>query len=131
MDVNTLIAAMEFARGRLLGVLTTIEKSGQDIQKVLSWRPGPGRAHIAWQAMHCAATHDRYFNVRLPGGAVKDENRVKDYAGGSTPSDPNIPTLSDIRKKLDTSFADALATVRSLTPADLSREMDFGNAKRS
>jgi hypothetical protein len=131
MDIDTLIASMEFARTRLLGILSTIEKSGQDVQKVLSWRPGPGRAHIAWQAMHCAATHDRYFNVRLRNLSAKDENLVSHYAGGSIPSDANIPALADIRKKLEISFADALAAVRSLTPADLSREMDFGTVKRT
>ena len=73
MDKNTLLAAMEFSRGRLLGVLDTIEKSGQDLNKVLIWRPGPGRAHIAWQAMHCAATHDKYLNVGLQQKQPKDE----------------------------------------------------------
>lgn len=68
MDRDTVIAAAEFTRGRLLGILDTIEKSGQDVNKILAWRPGAGRAHIGWQAMHCAATHDRYVNVRLKGG---------------------------------------------------------------
>lgn len=131
MDINTLIASMEFARTRLLGTLSAIENSGQDVQKVLAWRPGPGRAHIAWQAMHCAATHDRYFNARLRNLPVKDENLVRDFAGGSVPSDSNVPTLADIRKKLEITFADAVAAVRSLTPADLSREMEFGTAKRT
>lgn len=131
MDINTLIASMEFARTRLLGILSAIEKSGQDVQKVISWRPGPARAHIAWQAMHCAATHDRYFNVRLRNLSVKDENLVSNYAGGSTPSDADIPTLADIRKKLESSFADALAAVRALSPADLNREIDFGATKRA
>ena len=131
MEVTTLIAGLEFARNRLLGTLTAIEKSGQDLQKVLAWRPGPGRAHIAWQAMHCAATHDRYFNQRLKGQAVKDENLVTNFAGGSIPSDTNVPTLAAIRAKLETTFADAIATVKSLTPADLAQEKDFGNTKRT
>src|SRR5437016_3176471 len=67
MDTDTLIIALDFARTRLLTTLDTIEKSGQDAAKVLAWRPGPGRAHIGWQAMHCAATHDRYLNVGVKG----------------------------------------------------------------
>jgi len=131
MEVNTLIAAMEFARNRLLGTLSAIEKSGQDVQKVLAWRPGPGRAHIGWQAMHCAATHDRYFNQRLRNQPVKDENLVTNFAGGSIPSDTNVPGLAAIRAALEATFTDAIAAVKSLTPADLAREVDFGNSKRA
>src|SRR3978361_498059 len=101
MDRDTLLAALDFSRARLLGTLDGIEKSGQDPAKVLAWRPGPGRAHIAWQAMHCAATHDRYLNVGLKGGKVTDEALVAAYAGGSTPSDTNIPDFATIRSELE------------------------------
>src|SRR5450432_2596828 len=105
MDRLTLLAALEFSRMRLLAILDTIEKSGQDTDKILSWRPGPGRAHIAWQFMHCAATHDRYLNVGLLGGKPKDESLVANFAGGSTPSDQNIPTVATIKDKLETTFS--------------------------
>lgn len=132
MDTVTLIAGMEFARARLLGILSTIETSGQDVQKVLAWRPAAGRAHIAWQAMHCAATHDRYINSRIKGGQVQDEALVTHFAGGSNPSDSNVPSLADIRQKLETSFANAVATVRGLSSADLDTVQDFpNNLKRS
>ncbi|HEX5242673.1 MAG TPA: hypothetical protein VFW23_05365, partial [Tepidisphaeraceae bacterium] len=72
MDRNTLLAVLDFSRNRLLGTLETIEKSGQDMSKVLAWRPGPGRAHIGWQAMHCAATHDKYLNVNIKGAKPRD-----------------------------------------------------------
>jgi uncharacterized damage-inducible protein DinB len=104
MDRDTLIQFLEFSRQRLLSILDAIEKSGQDAQKVLAWRPGPGRAHIGWQAMHLAATHDRYLNVRIKGGAMVDEQLGKDFAGGSTPSDANVPTLSAIRDKLAANY---------------------------
>jgi len=130
MDQATLIAGMEFARTRLLGALTTIENSGQDVQKVLAWRPAADRAHIAWQAMHCAATHDRYINSRIKGGQVKDESLVTNFAGGSTPSDSNVPTLADIRQKLESSFADAVAAVRGLSAADLATVQDLPNNVR-
>jgi hypothetical protein len=128
-ELNTLLAAMDFSRARLLGILETIEKSGQPIEKVLAWRPGPGRAHIGWQAMHCAATHDRYVNVRLKGGTVSDPALSEAFAGGSTPSDTNVPTLADIRSKLETTFAGFKAFLKT---ADLSTVTEFpGGVKRT
>ena len=132
MDPVTLVAGMEYARARLLGILAAIEKSGQDVQKVLAWRPGPGRAHIGWQAMHCAATHDRYLNARIRGGAVKNEALVANFAGGSTPSDTNVPTLADIRKTLEATFSDLINFVKSLSSQDLERTTDLpNNVKRT
>src|SRR3954451_17283928 len=104
MDHDTLLAGLDFARARLLGTLDAIEKSGQDPAKVLAWRPGPGRAHIGWQAMHCAATHDRYLNAHLLGKPLADEALVTNFAGGSKPSDENVPTLPLIREKLESTF---------------------------
>lgn len=127
MDKETLIAGMEFSRNRLLGILTGIEQSGHDVQKVLAWRPGPGRAHIGWQAMHCAATHDRYFNARIRNAAPKDEALVANFAGGSTPSDDRVPTLAEIRQKLAETFADALSLARATTPAELDKKTVFPN----
>jgi hypothetical protein len=121
MDTATLLAGIDFSRARLLGILDTIEKSGQDVQKVLAWRPGPGRAHIGWQAMHCAATHDRYLNVRIKGGPPRDEFINANFAGGSTPSDANVPTLADIRSKLESSLKDFREYVSNLTASEQSR----------
>ncbi len=106
MDRDTLIASADYTRSRLLSTLDTLEKSGQDITKILSWRPGPARAHLAWQAMHCAATHDRYVNMRLKGGSPKDEPIATAFGGGSTPSDSNIPTLPQIRQALAARYTD-------------------------
>ena len=41
MDKDTLLAEMDFSRARLLAILDTLEKSGQDLAKVLAGRPGP------------------------------------------------------------------------------------------
>lgn len=127
MDNATLIAGLDFARARLLGILDTIEKSGQDVSKVLAWRPGPGRAHIGWQAMHCAATHDRYLNVRLKGGQATDPALCDNFAGGTKPSDSNVPTLSDIRTKLATHYEALKNYVRNASKEELARTQDFGN----
>lgn len=129
MDRMTLIAQLDFARARLLGILETIEKSGAEVGKVLAWRPGPGRAHIGWQAMHCAATHDRYVNVRLKGGQPSDEALCNTYGGGSTPSDTAVPTLGEIRTALEKHFAAFKAFVAE---ADLSKVTEFpGGVKRT
>src|SRR3984885_15124299 len=121
MDKDTLLAGMEFSRGRLLGILETIEKSGQDMGKVLAWRPGPGRAHISWQAMHCAASHDRYLNVGVLKGSPKDEALVANFAGGTTPSDTNIPTLGVIRDKLASTYGTFKKYVSEQTPEGLKK----------
>jgi uncharacterized damage-inducible protein DinB len=117
---------MDFARTRLLGILDTIEKSGQDAAKVLAWRPGPGRAHIAWQAMHCAATHDKYLNVNLRGGKAADEKLVTAYGGGSTPSDADVPSLAAIRAALEPHFRAFRDYIATLGPADYEKKMPSG-----
>jgi hypothetical protein len=123
MDTQTLLAGLEFSRARLLGTLDAIEKSGQDPAKVLAWRPGPGRAHIAWQAMHCAATHDRYLNTGILQGSVKDEPLVANFAGGTTPSDSNVPTLAVIRQKLSAAYELLKKYVSEQTVQSLERQV--------
>jgi hypothetical protein len=126
MDPTTLVAGMDFARARLLAILDTIEKSGQDPAKVLAWRPGPGRAHIGWQAMHCAATHDKYLNVVLRGGKAVDEKLVASYGGGSTPSDADVPSLAAIRAALEPHFRAFRDYVSTLGPGDFAKPMPSG-----
>ncbi len=125
MDTPTLVAALDFGRGRLLGTLDLIDKTakekGLNIQKLLAWRPGPGRAHIAWQAMHCAATHDKYVNVNLLGKTAANPDSLANFAGGSTPSDENVPPLSVIREYLASSFATFKSYVTALDAAGLAR----------
>ena len=123
MDVKTLLAGLDFGRQRLLGTLDAIEKSGQDASKVLAWRPGPGRAHIGWQAMHCAATHHKYVANVLRGQSPPDEALVANYAGGSKPSDENVPTFADIRQKLARDYEAFRAYVAALSPDDLARTL--------
>ncbi|GIW76784.1 MAG: hypothetical protein KatS3mg104_1847 [Phycisphaerae bacterium] len=131
MDKSTLIAGLEFARSRLLATLDDIEKSGQVPDKVLSWRPAPGRAHIGWQAMHCAATHDRYLNVRIKGGQPVDPELVENFAGGSTPSDQRVPSLIQIRSALDKHYTALKSFLQNASQEELDKVQDFGGVKRS
>lgn len=118
MDKQTLLEAIDFARARLLGSIETIEKSGQDPNKVLAWRPGPGRAHIAWQLMHCAATYHKNLYTTLLNQKPANEALVANFAYGSTPSDQNIPGLALIKDTLASTFAEYRSHLASLDPAD-------------
>jgi len=129
MDKETLIAALDFSRARLLSELETIQKSGQDTARVLAWRPGPGRAHIGWQAMHCAATHDRYLNVGLLQQSARDESLVRDFAGGSKPSDDNVPTLAAIQEKLTINLEALKKFVATQTPESLQKQFPAPGGK--
>ena len=129
MDSESLVFALEFSRARLLGTLDAIEKSGQDVAKILAWRPGPGRAHIAWQAMHCAATHDRYLNAGILQGSVKDQELVANFGGGSTPSDANVPTLAVIRQKLAANYNPLKKFASEQTPQSLLRQVPAPGGK--
>lgn len=127
MDRETLLAAMDFSRARLLNSLATIEKAVPgDVGKVLAWRPGPGRAHIGWQAMHCAATHDRYLNVGVRGGKAHNEAMVASYGGGSTPSDENVPGLADIRAALESTYKEFRDFVATVSPEEQKRALASG-----
>ena len=132
MDRDTWIASMKFARQRLLGSLDVIERSGRDVGAVLAWRPGAGRAHIGWQAMHCAATHDKYLNLVIKGLASPvDVARVAAFGGGSTPSDENVPTLAEIRGALESTFAAFVDYLAKLSPQELSREVGPADRRRT
>ena len=92
----------KFIRERVLKLLDEIAASEKS-EEALHWRMPfgePGRAHIAWQFMHCAATLDRYLNVRILASDVKNKDLVDRYAGGSTPDSKNIVTPAEIKSQL-------------------------------
>jgi uncharacterized damage-inducible protein DinB len=107
--IENLQGLYEFNRGRTLGLLDKIEQESQP-QQVLAWRPGPQRAHIAWQLMHIGITEQLFASERL---ATKD-GRHRDlwdrFKGGSTPDD-DIPKPSLIREVLAAGREDLLATL--------------------
>src|SRR5262249_37821090 len=103
-----------------LELLDAIEAS-PDAAAILAWRPGPGRAHVAWQLMHVAATDDRHLNVRMRGGEATEPEFVRRYAGGSTP-DEEVPSIAVIRAYLQSRREAMLAHLRGLSAADLERK---------
>jgi hypothetical protein len=107
---------LELPRKKTLELLDAIEKAG-DSAAILGWRPGPGRAHIAWQIMHIAATDDRHLNVRMKGGQAAQPELVRRFAGGSTP-DEEIPSLATIRSYLESQRKALLDHFRTLKESD-------------
>lgn len=106
----TLIKSFEFNRLRTLGLLDAIQKLPQP-EQALAWRPGPGRAHIAWQLMHIGVTEEIFATERLaPDRAGTSTGLWPRFRGGSTPDD-QIPTVSEIRDILDLGRASLLATL--------------------
>jgi hypothetical protein len=109
---------LQFTRGKTLGTLDTLATAPA---AALGWRPGPGRAHVAWQLMHIAATDDRHLNVRIKGGQPSEPEFVRRFAGGSTPDD-DVPGLDVIRRYLTERRDAMLAHLRGLSDADLARK---------
>jgi len=108
-----LIKSLEFARARTLGLLDSVEKE-PDPHAVLSWRPGPGRAHIGWQLMHIAITEEVFATERL---APQKEAHWKElwprFRGGSTPDD-DVPSVAVIGDVLTGAREHLLATLRAI-----------------
>jgi len=122
MDVNTLLAAHDLSNTRLVGSLDAIEKSEQPTAQVLAWRPGAGRAHIAWQAMHLAATRNKYLNSIFQN-SLADKELIEGFGGGSVPSDQKVPTLAQIKQALAQQFEAFRSYVAGLSAADLERKI--------
>lgn len=117
MNRNDLEGLLELARRKTLELVDAIEKR-PDPLAVLAWRPGPGRAHIAWQLMHIAATDDRHLNVRMTGGNPREPEYVRRFAGGSVPDD-QVPTLAELRRYLAKRRHDLIEHLRRLEDRQL------------
>jgi uncharacterized damage-inducible protein DinB len=107
----------EFNRGRTLALLDEVAKL-PDPTAVLGFRPGPGRAHIAWQLMHVAVTEELFATARLKGTEPAFADLIPRFKGGSTPDD-NIPTVEQIREVLSASREHLKATIATYSEADL------------
>jgi hypothetical protein len=116
--LHSAIAAIQFNRNR---TLATLERAlaDKDPQRALAWRPGPGRAHVAWQLMHIGITEELFATERLvPGSKPEFADLVPRFRGGSTPDD-EIPPADLIRRILTESRAHLLATLGRFGDKDL------------
>jgi uncharacterized damage-inducible protein DinB len=116
--MQSFVAQWQFNRPRTLGILDKIEQE-KEPQRILGWRPGPGRAHIAWQLMHIGITEELFATERLVVGAKPGfADLVPRFKGGSTPDD-EIPEAALIRRVLEESRAHLLTTLSKFSDKDL------------
>ena len=117
--IDVTLQLMDYNREKTLATLAGVEKLA-DPQKALGWRPGPGRAHIAWQITHLAITEELFATERFLGSPPAFADLVPRFRGGSTPDD-NIPSLATIRDVLVQTRDHLRRTILQLTEADLPR----------
>jgi len=115
--IETTLQIWDWNRERTLTTLDSTAEFG-DPQEVLGWRPGPERAHIAWQMMHIGITEELFATERFTGSKPDFADLVPRFRGGSTP-DENIPSVDQIRDLLDGSRQHLLATVSGFSEQDL------------
>ncbi|WP_254508542.1 DinB family protein [Anatilimnocola floriformis] len=115
--LHSIIAALQFNRPRTLALLDKIEQDPNP-QAALGYRPGPGRAHIAWQLMHIGITEELFATERLTDKKPAYAELVPRFKGGSTPDD-DIPTAATIRQVLTESRQHLLATLSTFGDAQL------------
>ena len=115
--IDVSVSFWQFNRERTLGKLAEIEKLPDPV-KTLGWRPGPGRAPIAWQLMHIGVTEELFATERLVGTTPEFADLVARFRGGSTPDD-DTPSPDRIRHVLETTRGHLLATVGKLREEDL------------
>ncbi|REJ87761.1 MAG: DinB family protein [Planctomycetota bacterium] len=119
-DVNVIdffLDQWEFERGRTLALLDLVAEHS-DSRAVLGWRPGAGRAHIAWQLMHIGITEELFATERFAGTTPGFAEFVPRFRGGSTPDD-EIPSVETIRDVLTQSRDHLVQTVKSLDTSTL------------
>lgn len=115
--IETCLLQWELNRTRTLAKLDEIAKLPYP-EAILGWRPGPGRAHIAWQLMHIGVTEELFATERLIGTAPGFADLLPRFRGGSTPDDI-IPTVDRIRDVLDASRTHLQQTISTLQESDL------------
>lgn len=115
--ISTTTAIWELNREMTLRTLDAIAELN-DPSQVLAWRPGEGRAHIAWQLMHIAITEELFATERLLGTPPAFSDLVPRFKGGSTPDD-DIPDLDVIREVLSKSRQHLTETVSKFGDDDL------------
>jgi len=115
--IEHFLALTAMYRERTLGTLSAIEKL-PDPQAVLGWRPGPGRAHLAWQFTHIGITEELFATERFLGTVPGYQDLLPRFRGGSTVDD-DIPQLSLIKDVLANAREHLRTTVSTLTDRDL------------
>ncbi len=116
-EIEVVLRTWEFNRGRTLALLDAVAEQPNP-QVVLGWRPGPNRAHIAWQLMHVAIAEELFATERFSGSAPEFANLVPRFQGGSTPDD-DIPSVDEIRQVLEATRGHLVDLLSGLSDSDL------------
>ena len=116
-EITSLINQHKFIRNRSIGLIREITSNSYG-QEALQWSMpfGKGRAHIAWQFMHCAATYDRYLNFRILNQEAKYPDLVKAYGNGSVPNSKLIVKVEEILSALEITTKPYYNYFESLSP---------------
>ena len=98
--IQAYLETLQFNRSQTLNLLKQIVEIGNP-EKVLGWRPGTGRAHIAWQCTHIGVTEEIFGLERLADRRhdARHANLWDRFKGGSTPDD-DIPSIDLIQQVL-------------------------------
>ena len=115
--IETTIKIWESNRQRTLATLDEIAKH-PNATEILGWRPGPGRAHIAWQLVHVGITEELFATERILQTSAAYSDLVPRFKGGSTPDD-DIPSVDLIRTVLKESREHLKATISRFNDSEL------------
>jgi hypothetical protein len=129
-EIKALLSQHRYIRSRVLGFIKEIE-SAPYAQEAIQWSMpfGRGRAHIAWQLMHCAATFDRYLNFRILNIEPKFPDLIKAYGNGSTPDSRLIIKIEEIVSALDITIRPYYEYFENLNPEKLDSKPHPGAEK--
>ncbi|MBI1313636.1 DUF664 domain-containing protein [bacterium] len=116
--IESVLSIWDVNRERTLETLAAIEQL-DDPQAALAFRPGPERAHVAWQLMHIAVTEELFATSRFLGTDPAFPELCERFQRGSMASDDDVPTVAEIRETLAQSREHLTATMAKFREADL------------
>jgi len=116
--IESVLSIWDVNRERTLETLAAIEQL-DDPQAALAFRPGPGRAHIAWQLMHIAVTEELFATSRFLGTDPAFPELCERFQRGSVASDDDVPTVDEIRSTLAESREHLQSTLAKFNEEDL------------
>lgn len=111
---------MTYNRNATREVLTGMEKTGQ-FEKALLFRPPTGRASIAFQLMHIAASDDVLLAENLAIQPPVSLAYIDAYARGKKPPEKH-PSRADIEAYLKKTSDALRAHIRAMKPGDLGKK---------
>ncbi|MCA9015477.1 MAG: DinB family protein [Planctomycetaceae bacterium] len=117
VDIATISQILELNRSMTLKLLNEISQFDEP-QSALAYRPGPQRAHIAWQIMHIAITEELFATDRLRKTASNLSDWFPTFQKGSL-ADNNIPAVDVIQAVLAESRANLLNTISQISAAEM------------